>query len=120
MTKGSRSIELQGIMLQIFDELRENQISIKAVWLPRAHPILANIDLDSRFTVKEEKEFDQDGWGFADEDLQFIIKKFRRLRALNQPSQLDVFASKKARRFQYYYSAERDPNSLGQNAFNFE
>ena len=54
LTKGSRSIELQGIMLQIFDELKKNQISLKAVWLPRAHPILANIDLDSRFTLKEE------------------------------------------------------------------
>ena len=119
LTKGSRSVELQGIMLQIFDELRKNQISLKAVWLPRAHPILANIDIDSRFSVQEEKEFDQDSWGFSDDDLQFIIQKFKKLRVLSRSPQLDVFASRKARRFEFYYSAERDPKSLGQNAFNF-
>ena len=104
LTKGSRSAELQGIMLQMFDELKKNQITLKAVWLPRAHPILANIDVESRFTVNEEKEFDQDGWGFSDEDLQFIITKFRKLRVLSRSINLDVFANKKARRFKYYYN----------------
>ena len=64
LTKGSKSLEHQGIILQIFDEMRKYQISLKAVWLPRAHPILANIDLDSRFTELQENEFDQNGWGF--------------------------------------------------------
>ena len=106
-------------MLQIHDELKKHKISLKAVWLPRAHPLLANIDLHSRFSVTQEKAFDQDSWGFSDEDVAFFMRVFKEENWLQRPPCLDVFANKNSKRFRYYYSVERDSNSLGQNAFNF-
>ena len=107
LTRGSRKVEVQNDVVQILAKLRQLNLVLDPILVPREHQIIVQADLAGKFK-------DTDGWSIDDVSLESIQQ------VGGERFTCDVFAHSSNHRCSKFYSLLPSAGTSGVNAFTMD